>query len=36
LVSIFGVHLIVVTDRRDMPVSASVQREMASNLLREK
>jgi len=36
LVSRFGVHLIEVTDRRDMPVSASEQREMARNLLREK
>jgi peptidyl-prolyl cis-trans isomerase SurA len=36
LVSRFGVHLIEVTDRRDVPVSAREQRDMARNLLREK
>jgi peptidyl-prolyl cis-trans isomerase SurA len=36
LVSRFGVHLIEVTERREVPVSASEQREMARNLLREK
>ena len=36
LVSRFGVHLIEVTERRDVPVSASEQREIARNLLREK
>jgi peptidyl-prolyl cis-trans isomerase SurA len=36
LVSRFGVHLIEVTDRREVPVSASEQREMARNVLREK
>jgi peptidyl-prolyl cis-trans isomerase SurA len=36
LVSRFGLHLIEVTERRDVPVSASEQREMARNLLREK
>jgi peptidyl-prolyl cis-trans isomerase SurA len=36
LVSRFGVHLIEVTDRRDVPVSEREQREMARNVLREK
>jgi peptidyl-prolyl cis-trans isomerase SurA len=36
LVSRFGVHLIEVTERREVPVSASEQREMARNVLREK
>ena len=36
LVSRFGVHLIEVTDRRDVPVSERDQREMARNALREK
>jgi peptidyl-prolyl cis-trans isomerase SurA len=36
LVSRFGVHLIEVTDRRDVPLSTRDQREMARNLLREK
>lgn len=36
LVSRFGVHLIEVIERRDVPVSARDQREMARNLLREK
>jgi peptidyl-prolyl cis-trans isomerase SurA len=36
LVSRFGVHLIEVTDRREVPLSAREQREMARNLLREK
>lgn len=36
LVSRFGVHLIEVTDRREVPVSAREQREMARNVLREK
>jgi peptidyl-prolyl cis-trans isomerase SurA len=36
LVSRFGVHLIEVTDRRDVPLSAREQREMARNQLREK
>jgi peptidyl-prolyl cis-trans isomerase SurA len=36
LVSRFGVHLIEVTDRRDVPLSMREQREMARNLLREK
>jgi len=35
LVSRFGVHLIEVTDRRDVPVSEREQREMARNVLRE-
>jgi peptidyl-prolyl cis-trans isomerase SurA len=36
LVSRFGVHLIEVTDRRDVPVSERDQREMARGQLREK
>ncbi len=36
LVSRFGVHLIEVTDRRDVPLSAREEREMARNALREK
>jgi len=36
LVSRFGVHLIEVTDRRDVPLSTREQREMTRNLLREK
>ena len=36
LVSRFGVHLIEVTERREVPISASEQREMARNVLREK
>lgn len=36
LVSRFGVHLIEVTDRREVPLSAREQRDMASNALREK
>jgi peptidyl-prolyl cis-trans isomerase SurA len=36
LVSRFGVHLIEVTDRREVPVSERDQREMARNVLREK
>ena len=36
LVSRFGVHLIEVTERREVPLSAREQREMARNLLREK
>lgn len=36
LVSRFGVHLIEVTDRREVPLSAREQREMARNALREK
>ena len=36
LVSRFGVHLIEATDRREVPLSAREQREMARNLLREK
>jgi len=36
LVSRFGVHLIEVTDRRNVPVSEREQREMARNVLREK
>jgi len=36
LVSRFGVHLIEVTDRRDVPLSAREQRDMARNVLREK
>ena len=36
LVSRFGVHLIEVSDRRDVPVSAREQREMVRNQLREK
>ncbi len=36
LVSRFGVHLIEVTDRRDVPLSAREQREMVRNVLREK
>jgi len=36
LVSRFGMHLIEVTDRRDVPVSEREQREMARNVLREK
>ena len=36
LVSRFGVHLIEVTDRRDVPLSMREQREMARNLLRDK
>lgn len=36
LVSRFGVHLIEVTERREVPISERDQREMARNLLREK
>jgi peptidyl-prolyl cis-trans isomerase SurA len=36
LVSRFGVHLIEVTDRRDVPLSAREEREMVRNALREK
>ena len=36
LVSRFGVHLIEVTDRREVPVSERDQREMARGQLREK
>lgn len=36
LVSRFGVHLIEVIERRDVPVSARDQREIARNVLREK
>ena len=36
LVSRFGVHLIEVTDRRDVPLSAREQREWARSQLREK
>lgn len=36
LVSRFGVHLIEVTDRREVPMSDAEQRELARKLLREK
>jgi len=36
LVSRFGVHLIEVTDRREVPMSDEQQRTLARNLLREK
>ena len=36
LVSRFGVHLMEVTDRRDVPLSAREEREMVRNILREK
>ena len=36
LVSRFGVHLIEVTERREVPISERDQREMARNALREK